>query len=1557
MEVERNLLRKVIERLDKEYESIGWQIEYIDLRWGISPDAGEDNRTMTICLNELAQCQKLSPRPNFIMLIGERYGWRPLPETISIADMRRVYEAAMPEEVELLDRWYVRDDNDLTMQGAYVLKSRLGSGYDGERFHREVELPLLILFYRELPFTDCSATEMEIRKGALDAAHASDHVFAYMRSLKDVPDDKRVAYYDSDASGLEYIARLKRKVSELAKPENVYEENVAWEEYLSDGFASRFSQTIEEHLRKIVEKEVSRESVDDIDYELFEHREYAASEAVGFYGRADDIKKIREYVDSTEPDMPLWIKGDSGLGKSALMAKVVSLYTADKSYCVMPFFSSLTPRSSGAQSMLELVRNCFDREYADRYRKDKRKPYEKFVNLVDEAHRFSHDKRYLIIIDAFNQLDNTGYDDFDSLIWAADKEKLLPSNVKIIITSTTEGRFPKEHPRLRVMHLEAIKSDALRVVVSRLQAAGRRLQSFQLAQLKVLLGDKEQSALYLSLLSSVLQHYDSTMDLTGLPGDYVSMCSMILDRLASPQMHGRRLTRLALAMIVMSSDGVDVNSLNGLLASDYELQAELMERSFHLWIQEDVKSVPPIIWSRLFYDLDRVILVSRSTSIGVAVKVRHDAIHEFIKYRWLTEDERKHASELQVRWYEENLFKENKLAIRDFVHAVHAPVDDIHSLDDAFDSALDGTLYGEEEMSIRKAVGRKLWGILSDERYILLKEKYFPDTIVSEYDRLLSIYTELGDIRRRELVSQMKNFVSYTSLDDKAFRESWSVGQNMPPLSPLELQARVINLWDGHPLREIPPERLYSKLMRDKLNNIDSERYTLFSIDNCGRYPWLNPSGEKLYRIVTGADGHPILERLDLVSGTIETIFIFIEPFTYAISADEKILAMHYSEGIQVFKLVGMIPILSIFKKGITWMSLSDNGQYIAYGGPTIKTDRVEIATSRSYTWISADEGMLSPSGNRLWIYYIKEVPEREKEKWDSIVGCCDFVSLKSDTVAFKYDKKPRLTSWSSSRNKIIGCSEHIAVIDGDQGKIFNFQDNRLRYWKHYRQAPINSVKFINGTSDFYLFYLCSGAYQIARVADTMLSVIEQGNMHVVDQVTPDFTRALSISNKKVFDFRQLRKSFAVNNHGNYSGINSFSASYSGDVMVVSIGRNVAWETGEIRVPVLTVKNSAGEYDEMFLDVDRSEYCHYVSASAVSPDGKYLAYCTYTNQESIIFVYDVKFNKLLSKYKICAQASSILFTSDSFWFVVITSDWLFRSDMSLYLFDCTGNFVKELLIEKDCHLDEYKVAALSPDNRFVSVGISGPMIDLSSCKVVSQGKKMDGKFSLKAIRKYEDRRYDNYDVRGLFHPVNSTVVDRYLENGELCISISASGRYMFTIDTGATMSVVDSRTGQVLFSLKNVESVLPVADDRHLYVSCYDNTISLYDVDGTRLQFTSLHNAKAKRYWQSTAQGLAVAKHDCHCALFATDPANKVNELPVTVLRRRWNLTTGKLRDPEAVCPMCGHVIDKGFSVDEMHCPGCGHRLRLIVNTDKNYPVKILNGILKIPALARKIIK
>ena len=59
---------------------------------GIGREDAEENMTMRICLDELRRCQKLSPKPNFIVLLGERYGWIPLPETMAADKMRALYE-------------------------------------------------------------------------------------------------------------------------------------------------------------------------------------------------------------------------------------------------------------------------------------------------------------------------------------------------------------------------------------------------------------------------------------------------------------------------------------------------------------------------------------------------------------------------------------------------------------------------------------------------------------------------------------------------------------------------------------------------------------------------------------------------------------------------------------------------------------------------------------------------------------------------------------------------------------------------------------------------------------------------------------------------------------------------------------------------------------------------------------------------------------------------------------------------------------------------------------------------------------------------------------------------------------------------------------------------------------------------------------------------------------------------------------------------------------------------------------------------------------------------
>lgn len=80
---ERNALQRyVFPRLRDLCMQHGCRFQAIDLRWGVSEEAGRDQQTMKICLEEIARCQKTRVRPNFIVLLGDRYGWCPLPSEV-----------------------------------------------------------------------------------------------------------------------------------------------------------------------------------------------------------------------------------------------------------------------------------------------------------------------------------------------------------------------------------------------------------------------------------------------------------------------------------------------------------------------------------------------------------------------------------------------------------------------------------------------------------------------------------------------------------------------------------------------------------------------------------------------------------------------------------------------------------------------------------------------------------------------------------------------------------------------------------------------------------------------------------------------------------------------------------------------------------------------------------------------------------------------------------------------------------------------------------------------------------------------------------------------------------------------------------------------------------------------------------------------------------------------------------------------------------------------------------------------------------------------------------
>ena len=202
LKAERNTLQEdVFPELRKYCQERGARFQAIDLRWGVGQEAALDQQTMNICIRELHRCQELSPRPNFIVLLGDRYGWRPLPPQIEAGEFDSLLtRLTKKDEKKRLLQWYRRDDNAAPLE--YCLLPRSGEFVDAARWAKEeAELRAILLQAVEQVLSPDaaerrkyydSATHQEIAAGALKVEDAKEHVFCFFRTIKDLPQDQRV---------------------------------------------------------------------------------------------------------------------------------------------------------------------------------------------------------------------------------------------------------------------------------------------------------------------------------------------------------------------------------------------------------------------------------------------------------------------------------------------------------------------------------------------------------------------------------------------------------------------------------------------------------------------------------------------------------------------------------------------------------------------------------------------------------------------------------------------------------------------------------------------------------------------------------------------------------------------------------------------------------------------------------------------------------------------------------------------------------------------------------------------------------------------------------------------------------------------------------------------------------------------------------------------------------------------------------------------------------------------------------------------------------------------
>src|SRR5581483_1808453 len=312
--------------LGKRCESRGARFQAIDLRWGVSDEASLDQQTMALCLQEIARSRQVTPRPNFIALLGDRYGWRPLPSEVPDDEFARILPVIPRADRALLGEWYTRDDN--AVPPSRVLRHRMldvpPSASPGRlvRARRseaqswratEARLRHVLLRGAERAGLDRdrllryggSASHQEIAAGVFEPKGAGRHVFAFLRTIRTLSSRASAGgCLDRDGRGRpdpvarQALADLRRELLERLPSGNVFEYEARWEgRGISTDHLDDLCRDVEASLWGAIEAELeSFERRDPLDVEESAHRAFAEERRRHFTGRARARRAIASYL-------------------------------------------------------------------------------------------------------------------------------------------------------------------------------------------------------------------------------------------------------------------------------------------------------------------------------------------------------------------------------------------------------------------------------------------------------------------------------------------------------------------------------------------------------------------------------------------------------------------------------------------------------------------------------------------------------------------------------------------------------------------------------------------------------------------------------------------------------------------------------------------------------------------------------------------------------------------------------------------------------------------------------------------------------------------------------------------------------------------------------------------------------------------------------------------------------------------------------------------------------------------------------------------------------------
>ncbi|NLT44883.1 MAG: DUF4062 domain-containing protein, partial [Thermotogaceae bacterium] len=630
MKRERNVLqKKVFPRLREYCERHGASFQDIDLRWGVSDEVQKDQRTLQICLSEIERCQNLSPKPNFIILLGDRYGWEPLPYSIPSTEFDSLLPLMDDSERSKIIEWYRRDDNAIPSE--YILQPRKDE-YESYALWEEKERELREILRKAVDRSTLDEKERE--KYFLSATHREIiHGALGIPEGKIAPQEHVVACFRKGEKD-ERLQRLEEELKDRLSKERTRE----YESLDNEKDEDEFSQFIYERLEETISLQLKDvQEIDELEEERNRHREYKEELLEDFCGREKILEEISEYIEG-EDNRIFALTGESGSGKSSVMAKAIEQAQREKNVVIYRF-CGITANSSNELYLLsqlceEITSNCLDKTniYAkrddisstedddkdgkDSYKPEQREVFGKFEKCLSIS---LQGRKLVVFVDALDQLSG-------NLAWLPDE---LTENTKIIVS------FSKlKNPILKFdTHIipDLDESETLWILNSILIKRSRKLED---CQREIVIGSlvRNRHPINLKLFSGIVESIHSYSALRQVKELCESFYGSFFSKMERE--HTNSLTGTFFGYILCSIlNGMPEDEIVDIISFDPEFFNTLLKDPH---TGEEIKKtgrIPIVIWSRFFAQMEPY-LSSKEADSAMIISLFHNSILEESRRRY-----------------------------------------------------------------------------------------------------------------------------------------------------------------------------------------------------------------------------------------------------------------------------------------------------------------------------------------------------------------------------------------------------------------------------------------------------------------------------------------------------------------------------------------------------------------------------------------------------------------------------------------------------------------------------------------------------------------------------------------------------------------------------------------------------------------------------------------------------------------------------------------------------------------------------------------------------------